>query len=129
MTIGHEVRLSKTIKRLDEVGDSAPEGLSGFAASLDPGDLTVAQLVDLRKLQIPATMITTTEGRNAWLLMRYVEKKKGSKAKAKVYFYSRAEQGLTKIAWLAEVAHVLAEEFTLGGWQFPLKQMAAPDTL
>jgi len=130
MTVEHSVRLSKTIKRLDDVGDDVPDGLAGFAAGVDPSDLTVSQLMELRQMQIPATMVTTTAGGHVWLLMRYVEKiKKGSKARAKVYFYSRSGQELTTIPWLAEIAPVLSSGFTLGGWPFPLKQIATPDTL
>ena len=120
MTIEHEVRLSKTIKRLD-VADDVPEGVSAFPGFLSVDGLTVAELAQARAMEIPAATITKTDGSQGWLVMRYVKKtKKGAASKSAPLFYSKAE-GLVSVPWLAESTTILTEEFILSGWAFPLR--------
>lgn len=120
MTIEHDVRLRKTINRLDTAKD-APEGVSAFPVFLPVDGLSVAQLADARRLELPAAMIKKADGSLGWLLMVYSKKtKKGSASKSSPMFYSKIE-GFVSVPWLAGATDTISGEFALGGWPFPLK--------
>ena len=126
MSIEHEYRLTRTMKRLNVLGDSAEEGTSVFPATVKPADMTLVQLTEAREAQIPATMISL-DGEPCWLIVLYKVKK--PRKKATTMFYSKTEGGLVKIPWLEDASTVTSSEFTLGGWPFPLKSLTVQEIL
>ncbi len=118
MPVKHEVRLRKALKKLDKDEKPDREAVSAFPSVVGPDDLTVTELMDCRKLGIPAAMITIG-GKPAWLIVRYV-------GEDGTLFFSKTEGDLVTVDALeGKVRDPEGEEFTLGGWQHPLKAITA----